>query len=90
MGIALSDKERSGQGLGTDAVTALLDFAFDSLDINRIWLTTGANNERAQRSYEKAGFSVEGTIKEHRLYNDHYQDSLLMSILRSDLDSSHL
>lgn len=84
LGIAISDKERWGKGFGTDAVNAMLDFAFGSLEINRIWLTTGAANLRAQRSFKKAGFSVEGTIREHTFYNGRWQDALLMSILRSE------
>lgn len=84
LGIAITDRDRWGKGLGTDAVNAMLDFAFGSLTLNRIWLTTGVDNERAQRSFEKAGFRVEGTIREHILRHGRWHDSLLMSILRSD------
>jgi RimJ/RimL family protein N-acetyltransferase len=84
LGIALNDPQRWGKGLGTDALNAMLDFAFGSLPINRIWLTTGAENERAQRSFKKAGFSVEGRIRKHILRHGRWEDSLLMSILRSD------
>ncbi len=87
LGIFVSDKARWGQGLGTDAVNAMLDFAFGSLDINRIWVTTSAQNKRSQRAAQNAGFSVEGTIREHILQHGHFQDSLLMSILRSDWEA---
>jgi len=84
LGIFLSDKESWGKGLGTDAVNAMLDFGFGSLAIHRVWLTTSARNDRAQRSFQKAGFSLEATIREHILQHGRYHDSLLMSILRGE------
>lgn len=87
LGIAISDKKRWGKGFGTDAVNAIVDFAFGSIDINRIWLHTGATNKRAQRSFQKAGFSIEGTIRDYSLHNGRWHDAVMMSILRSEWEA---
>jgi RimJ/RimL family protein N-acetyltransferase len=50
-----------GQGLGTDAMFALLDFGFGQLRLERMWLEVYDFNRRARRSYEKCGFVLEGT-----------------------------
>ncbi|HEX6867969.1 MAG TPA: GNAT family N-acetyltransferase, partial [Candidatus Limnocylindrales bacterium] len=43
-GIAIGDPALWGQGLGTDAVNAIVDFAFGELRMERVWLDTDAAN----------------------------------------------
>lgn len=73
-----------GQGLGSDAVDAALDFIFGSYETERVWLTTEAENTRARRAFEKSGFRVDGTIRHHFRRAGVWRDSLLMAILRED------
>jgi RimJ/RimL family protein N-acetyltransferase len=73
-----------GRGIGSDAVNAALDFIFGSYDVERVWLTTEASNERAQRAFEKAGFRREGTVRHHFRREGEWRDSALMAIIRQD------
>lgn len=75
------------QGIGSDAANAALDFIFGSYDVERIWLTTEAENLRAQRAFEKAGFQIEGTIRHHFRRAGRWRDSLLMAVVRSDWEA---
>jgi RimJ/RimL family protein N-acetyltransferase len=43
-----------------------------------------ANNLRAIRCYEKAGFVLEGRLRKAHFQNGEYLDILLMSVLRSE------
>jgi len=45
---------------------------------------SGSHNKRAQRAYEKAGFTHEGTKRESYFRGDRYYDTLIMGILRSE------
>ena len=56
LGVYIGDRNRWGQGLGTDAVATLLRHLFDDLDFRSIHLNTYASNTRALRSYAKVGF----------------------------------
>jgi RimJ/RimL family protein N-acetyltransferase len=76
-----------GQGIGTDAVNAALDFVFGSYEVERVWLTTEAGNTRARRAFEKAGFQVDGTIRHHFRREGRWRDSLLMAIVREDWEA---
>src|SRR5438093_1064317 len=60
MGIAIQDKARWSQGLGTDTVRLVLRYAFEDLQLNRVELTTDEENTRAVRGYEKCGFVLDG------------------------------
>ena len=52
------DRDHIGSGWGTDALRTLLAFAFRTVGLERVYLTTNAeDNARAIRSYEKVGFS---------------------------------
>ena len=44
----------------------------------------GTGNVRAVRSYEKAGFVLEGRLREAVYKNGKYDDVLIMSVLRSE------
>jgi RimJ/RimL family protein N-acetyltransferase len=62
----------------------LLQHGFDTLNLNRVYLRVYANNVRATRCYEKAGFVLEGRMRKAHYQNGEYFDILLMSILRSE------
>jgi len=83
----IADKKRWGTGVGTDAVNALVDFGFGFTSIQRIWLFTSAENERAKRSYEKSGFVLEGKIRGNQIRRGKVLDSFMMSMLRSDWEA---
>jgi RimJ/RimL family protein N-acetyltransferase len=84
--IFMNDPGRWGTGLGTDAANATTDFVFGFTDIERLWLYTMAQNERAQRSFEKVGFVKEGVLRGVERYRGQVIDCVLMAMLRSDWD----
>lgn len=84
IGITIGEKSLWGKGLGTDAMFALLDFGFGQLRLERLWLEVYDFNKRARRSYDKAGFKLEG-VERHAVYKlGGYRDVQLMSILRDE------
>ena len=84
IGITIGEKELWGQGYGTDAMNVLVDFGFGMLRLERLWLDVYDFNLRARRSYEKAGFVVEGTRRHEVVKRGRYHDAILMSILRDE------
>lgn len=83
-GIGIGETSLRGQGLGTDAVGAIIDFAFGELRMERVWLDTEASNTRALASYRKAGFTDEGRLR-HAWYVDGvHVDGVRMSMLRDE------
>jgi diamine N-acetyltransferase len=83
-GIFIGNKSYWGKGFGTEAMKLLLQFGFNRLNLNRIYLHVFDTNPRAMRSYEKAGFKLEGRLREDIFKNGAYIDVLMMSILRSE------
>jgi RimJ/RimL family protein N-acetyltransferase len=82
-GISLVPEAR-GRGIGTSAMRLLVEFGFVRRNLRRIHLQAIASNAGALRSYAKAGFVVEGRLREHAWVRGRYEDIVLMAILRSE------
>ena len=89
LGIFIGDKEHWGEGYGTDAVITACAFAFAWQNLRRVHLTADAENARAIRVYEKAGFTLEGTLREHRYKRGRYCDVVCMGLLRREFEERH-
>ncbi|PRB00846.1 hypothetical protein CQ044_18030 [Microbacterium sp. MYb64] len=83
VGIALIPSAR-GKGIGTEAMARILEFAFVRGNLRRVHLEVIASNAAAIRSYEKAGFVVEGRQREHAWVRGQYEDIVRMGLLRSE------
>jgi RimJ/RimL family protein N-acetyltransferase len=83
-GISIGEKTEWNQGYGTDALHAICDFGFGELRLHRIELEVYASNPRARRSYDKAGFVLEGTLRERHFTHGRHEDVLIMSMLREE------
>ncbi|MFC5997073.1 GNAT family N-acetyltransferase [Pseudonocardia hispaniensis] len=74
-----------GQGLGTDAMRALVRYLFDRRDHHRIVIDPAAHNERAIRSCRRVGFQPVGVMRRYeRSADGTWHDALLMDLLREE------
>lgn len=84
--VRIGDKSLWGQGLGTEAVTLMLSYAFASLKLKRVYLRVFSSNKRAIASYRKAGFKSEGSLT-RRTPQGERKEIVLMRILRDEFQS---
>lgn len=80
----LIDKPHWGQGLGTEALGLLVNYAFTEINLHRLQLSVHAYNARAIRAYEKVGFKAIGTQREAIFRAGRWHDVLLMDMLQSE------
>jgi len=84
VGIGLGEREFWGKGYGTDAMKIILRYAFSELNMHRVTLDVFEYNQRGVRSYEKAGFVLEGRQRGLILRAGRRWDVIFMGILRED------
>lgn len=77
-----------GRGYATEAARALLQWAFDTLQINRVQAEADTRNAASARVLEKLGFVREGTLREHCVVNGEVSDSWVYGLLRRDWQPS--
>lgn len=63
-------KQYEGQGMITEAVSAILPFAFDGLQMNKLQIRCPVDNLRSQRVAERSGFKIEGVLRNDHVNND--------------------
>ncbi|MEZ4836862.1 MAG: GNAT family protein [Caldilineaceae bacterium] len=78
------DETAWGQGFATEAAGALLTWAFDSLDLNRVQSEVDTRNAASDRVLHKLGFLREGTLRENCIVNGEVSDSWVYGLLRRD------
>jgi RimJ/RimL family protein N-acetyltransferase len=88
VGIGMGVRESWGKGYGTDAMRVILRFAFQELNLRRVSLDTFEYNPRAIRSYEKAGFVLEGRARGYLNREGKRWDLIFMGILQEEWLSS--
>jgi diamine N-acetyltransferase len=84
LGIVIGDPADRGHGYGSDAIRAILAFAFGSLRLERVWLDVYDFNPGARRIYERQGFVTEGVLRHALWRQDRYVDVVRMSILHDE------
>ncbi|ASN06484.1 GNAT family N-acetyltransferase [Virgibacillus necropolis] len=87
--ISIFDKEFWGNGYGTEAMSLVVEFGFDSLNLHRVGLDVFAYNERAIKAYEKLGFKREGIVRDELFYDGEFHDSILMGVLKGEFVKLH-
>ena len=79
----------AGSGAGAILLRQLLDWLFCETETHRFDLDVFEDNERARRAYEKAGFRVEGLLRDyHRRSDGSFASMWMMSILRPEWQST--
>jgi RimJ/RimL family protein N-acetyltransferase len=78
LGIMIGNRDYWDKGYGTEVVTTLLGHIFRTTGIKRVYLKTLLSNVRAQRCFQKCGFTHYGQQKT----NGHH--FLLMEIRRKE------
>ena len=81
VGLGIGERDFWGKGYGTDAMKLVLRYAFLELNLRRVTLDVFEYNQRAIRSYEKAGFRLEGCVRQAVQREGRRWDLLYMGIL---------
>lgn len=77
-GIFIGEDDAEGKGYGSETCRLACDYAFRAYGWHRIFLRALADNGRAIRSYEKAGFVKEALLRDDVCLGGDYRDVVLM------------
>jgi ribosomal-protein-serine acetyltransferase len=79
--------EYQGQGIVTKAATAMLDYGFKTLELNRIELRCVTTNKASIAVAERLGFTREGELREAELLAQGFVNHYLYSLLHREYKS---
>lgn len=75
------DKKHNGKGFATEAVTLVLQYAFDDLQLHRVEAGVMPHNIGSIRVLEKSGFHKEGIAKSNVKINGKWEDHQVLAII---------
>jgi [ribosomal protein S5]-alanine N-acetyltransferase len=84
IGYKMEDESYRGKGLMTEAVNAIIDYGFNTMNLNRIEALVGIGNVPSLRILEKHHFIREGVLRQHCHASNQFEDSVLFSKLYRD------
>ena len=85
--LAIAESENWSKGYGKEIMSSMIEYAFRTLNLNRIQLHVSVENTRAVKLYESCGFKIEGTLREAMFRDNRYYDFYVMGLLKSDITS---
>lgn len=81
VGYWLAEKYQ-GRGIVTDCVRALVNFGFNNLELNRIYLYCASENTKSRAIPERLSFIHEGTLQDGEYVNGAYYDLIVYGMVR--------
>lgn len=78
-----------GQGIGTEAATAMVDYGFGTAGWQRIFATCYLENEASAAILRKIGFRQEAILRQHQQRHGHWYDSLLFALTRPEWEITY-
>jgi RimJ/RimL family protein N-acetyltransferase len=79
--ILIGEGDYLEKGIGTEAIQLLCKYGFNNMNLHKIYAYVHATNPRARRAFEKAGFEVEGILKEDRCIEGQFTNVYLLGKL---------
>ncbi|HXA47273.1 MAG TPA: GNAT family N-acetyltransferase [Burkholderiaceae bacterium] len=73
-----------GKGYMHEALLALLEYGFSTLELNRLEADIHPDNTNSAKSLERLGFIKEGYFRERWIVGDEMSDSVMYGLLHSD------
>ncbi|MDA3814197.1 MAG: GNAT family protein [Candidatus Cloacimonetes bacterium] len=90
VGIFIGDREYWSKGYGSEALSLLIDYGFNVLNLNNIMLEVFNYNKRAIHSYKKVGFKEIGRRREAIIFGGEKHDEIYMDILEAEFESIYI
>lgn len=78
------DEGHSGKGIMTQSVKALIEYLFNTFDLNRIEIHVTPENIKSSAIPERLGFTYEGTLRQVEFVNGTFLDNKVYGLLREE------
>ena len=72
------------KGIMTEALTAIIKFGFEKMELNRIAATVMLGNTASMKLLEKLGFIEEGILREYGFWKGEFHDLKMFALLKKE------
>jgi len=83
-GIFIGDAQHRSKGYGYQALCQMMQYCFDTLELNKVWTHILDDNQASIHIFVKCGFVIEGHLRQHTYKDGQYRDVVLVGLLAED------
>lgn len=76
--------DAQGEGYGTEAISLLVEYAFETRGLHRVYGKTVAFNDDIHAVMDRLGFTEEGRMRDHLFLDGDYRDVVVYGLLREE------
>jgi len=80
--VLLADSQYRGKRYMEEAIGLIKGFAFDDVNLHRLFVSVFADNDKAVNLYKRCGFIGEGILRDHVWKGGRFRDVAILSVLR--------
>ena len=82
VGILIADRADRGKGYATEALTLLVEYGFDVLDLHQIYSNVRVDNENSVALFKTIGFEITGLKQDWILDGGRWYDEFTMQLIK--------
>ena len=82
--ITLGEHDYKRKGISYEASKLILDYAFNNLKLEKVWLCVDEKNIAARKLYEKVGFKLEGILRKDIYFKGEMINRYMYGILKEE------
>jgi [ribosomal protein S5]-alanine N-acetyltransferase len=86
IGYVLHKEENKRKGYMSEALKAILDYGFSTMNLNRIEACISPANIASLNLIKRYGFTREGLLRQHYIREGEIQDSYIFSLLKEEYE----
>ena len=83
--LLIGDKNYWGKGIATEAIKLISSFGFNELNLHKLKAGCYVDNKGSEKAFVKAGYFIEGTLKQHFFFKGNYRDTTLLAKLNNEV-----
>jgi RimJ/RimL family protein N-acetyltransferase len=84
VGIIIGSRKARGKGYAEAAIRLIAGHAFNRVNLRKLYAGMIEGNDASKKAFEKVGFKVEGTLRQHFQLNGVCLDCYRLGLLKSD------
>lgn len=83
VGILIAEKDDRRKGFATEALKLLVDYCFDTLNLQQLYCNITIDNDPSILLFKKHGFEITGVKKSWLREGNSFKDELLLQLIRT-------
>jgi len=87
IGIIIGEKDQWSKGYATEAVSLVVKYAFDKLNLHKITAGCTKLNSGSMKAFQKNGFEIEGVREKHFFWQGKYINGILFGLINNNYEA---